>query len=156
MPHPGSGITWELGGRSVLATPNLKEGPVTVIDMKSWKIVRQIKTLGPGFFMRSHENARHAWMDVFNGTAHRDVMQVIDKQTLEVVAELGPSSDKVAAHTEFARDGKDALVSVWDNDGALVIYDADTLKEVKRILINKPSGKYNVHNKITRSAGTSH
>lgn len=106
--------------------------------------------------MRSHENARHAWMDVFKGTTHRDVMQVIDKQTLEVVAELGPSPGKVVAHTEFTRDGKYALVSVWDNDGALVIYDADMLKEVKRILMNKPSGKYRVHNKITRSAGTSH
>jgi hypothetical protein len=27
---------------------------------------------------------------------------------------------------------------------------------VKRLPMNKPSGKYNVYNKITRSAGTSH
>ena len=48
-----------------------------------------------------------------------------------------------------------ALLSVWDPDGALVIYDSTTLEEVKRIPMNKPSGKYNVYNKITRSAGTS-
>jgi hypothetical protein len=41
-------------------------------------------------------------------------------------------------------------------DGAVVVYDAATLKEVKRLPMNKPSGKYNVHNKITRSEGTSH
>jgi hypothetical protein len=41
-------------------------------------------------------------------------------------------------------------------DGALVIYDAATLREVKRLPMKKPSGKYNVYNKITRSAGTSH
>jgi len=45
---------------------------------------------------------------------------------------------------------------VWDNDGALVIYDAKTLEEVKRLPMRKPSGKYNVHNKLTRSSGTSH
>ena len=41
-------------------------------------------------------------------------------------------------------------------DGALVVYDADTLQEIKRLPMNKPSGKYNVYNKITGSAGTSH
>jgi cytochrome c553/WD40 repeat protein len=156
MPHLGSGITWEYQGRPVLATPNLKEGVVTVIDMKTWKTVKQITTLGPGFFMRSHENTPYAWVDVFNGSKDRDVIQIIDKQKLEVVAQLRPSPGKVAAHTEFTRDGKYALVSIWENDGELVIYDAKTLKEVKRIPMKKPSGKYNVYNKITRSAGTSH
>jgi DNA-binding beta-propeller fold protein YncE/cytochrome c553 len=156
MPHLGSGITWEYQGKPVLATPNLKEGVVTVVDMKSWQTVKQIKTLGPGFFMRSHENTPYAWVDVFNGSKDRDVIQIIDKQKLEVVAQLRPSPGKVAAHTEFTRDGKYALVSIWEMDGELVIYDAQTLKEVKRIPMKKPSGKYNVFNKITRSAGTSH
>jgi hypothetical protein len=30
------------------------------------------------------------------------------------------------------------------------------LEEVKRLPMNKPSGKYNVYNKITHSSGTSH
>jgi hypothetical protein len=37
-----------------------------------------------------------------------------------------------------------------------VVYDAATLQEVKRLPMNKPSGKYNVYNKISHSAGTSH
>jgi hypothetical protein len=41
-------------------------------------------------------------------------------------------------------------------DGALVIYDATTFAEVKRIPMSRPSGKYNVWNKITFSEGTSH
>ena len=41
-------------------------------------------------------------------------------------------------------------------DGAIVVYDAATLEELKRLPMKKPSGKYNVHNKITRSDGTSH
>ncbi|MCC6197506.1 MAG: hypothetical protein IT518_23895, partial [Burkholderiales bacterium] len=47
-------------------------------------------------------------------------------------------------------------VSVWERDGALVVYDAATLEEVKRIPMDKPVGKYNVYNKTMRSTGTSH
>lgn len=155
MPHLGSGITWQWQGKSVLATPNLKDGVITVIDMQNWQVVKQIKTPGPGFFMRSHENTRYAWTDVFNGNT-KDTLQLIDKQTLEIAATLTPSLGKTAAHVEFTRDGKYALVSVWEKEGALVIYDAETLKEIKRLPMNKPSGKYNVYNKITRSSGTSH
>jgi WD40 repeat protein len=158
MPHLGSGITWEWQGRPVMATPNLKESLISVIDMNTWKTVKQIKTLGPGFFMRSHENTPYAWTDGFAtmNPQSRDVMHVIDKRSLELVETLRPMPGKVAAHVEFTRDGKYALLSVWENDGALVIYDAATLKEVKRLPMKKPSGKYNVYNKITRSAGTSH
>jgi len=155
MPHLGSGITWEYKGRPVLATPNLKEGNVTVIDMQDWKPIKQIKTLGPGFFMRSHENTPYAWVDVFFGP-NKDAMHVIDKRTLEIVKTLRPAPGKTAAHVEFTRDGKYALLSIWDPDGAVVVYDANTLEEVKRLPMNKPSGKYNVYNKTRYSAGTSH
>ncbi|WP_312143815.1 cytochrome D1 domain-containing protein, partial [Stutzerimonas kunmingensis] len=56
----------------------------------------------------------------------------------------------------FTNDGRYALLSVWDTDGALLVYDAKTLEEVKRIPMNKPSGKYNVGNKIEFAEGTSH
>jgi DNA-binding beta-propeller fold protein YncE len=155
LPHLGSGITWELDGRTVMATPNLKQAVVSVIDMKTWKPVKEIATLGPGFFMRSHENSPYAWVDAFN-SAHKDSLQVIDKRTLEVARTVTPSPGKTAAHVEFTRDGRYALVSVWEMDGALVVYDAATLEEVKRVPMRRPVGKYNVFNKITRSSGTSH
>ena len=155
MPHLGSGITWEYQGRPVLATPNLKEGSVTVIDMETWKTLKRIETLGPGFFMRSHENTPYAWVDVFFGP-DKDAVHVIDKGSLEIVKTLRPAAGKTAAHVEFTRDGKYALVSIWDREGAVVVYDAATLQEVKRLPMNKPSGKYNVYNKTRYSAGTSH
>ena len=82
LPHLASGISWTWQGRTVLATPNLKEAVVSVIDMKTWKPVKEIPTLGPGFFLRSHENSRYAWVDAFN-SPRRDTVQVIDKATLE-------------------------------------------------------------------------
>ena len=155
LPHLGSGITFEYQGRTVFATPHLKGGQVSVIDMETWKTVKTIKTLGPGFFMRSHEKTPYAWVDVFFGP-NRDAIHVIDKRTLDIVKTLRPAPGKTAAHIEFTRDGDFALASIWDMDGALVVYDAVTLEEVKRIPMVKPSGKYNVYNKITLSSGTSH
>ncbi|HEX6110707.1 MAG TPA: cytochrome D1 domain-containing protein [Geminicoccaceae bacterium] len=155
LPHLGSGISWQQNGRRVIATPHLKEAAVSIIDMRTWRVIERIETLGPGFFMRSHENSPYAWVDVFFGP-HKDAVHVIDKRTFEIVDTLRPASGKTAAHVEFTRDGRFALLSIWEMDGALVVYDAQTLEEVRRIPMVKPSGKYNVWNKIHGSEGTSH
>jgi uncharacterized FlaG/YvyC family protein len=139
-----------------MASPNLNEGLVTVIDLKTYQTVKQIKTLGPGFFLRSHENSRYAFTDSMMSKENKNTLQVIDKQTLEVVAQIKAEPGQTLAHVEFTRDGRYALASLWEMDGALVVIDAQTLKEVKRIPAKKPVGKYNVWNKISRSEGTSH
>jgi len=161
MPHLGSGITWQWKdpqgkARNVMASPNLNEGLISVIDLDTFENIRQIKTRGPGFFMRSHENSRYAFTDSMMSKEHKNKLQVIDKQTLEVVHEFTAEPGQTLAHVEFTRDGRYALASLWEMDGALVVIDAQTLKEVKRLPARKPVGKYNVWNKITRSEGTSH
>ncbi|MCW8841287.1 MAG: nitrite reductase, partial [Gammaproteobacteria bacterium] len=155
MPHLGSGITWSYQGRDVLATPNLKEGTVTIIDMQNWQTIKTLKTLGPGFFMRSHDNSRYAWVDVFFGK-ERDAVHIIDKEKLAIVKTLRPAPGKTSAHVEFTRDGSHALLSIWDKEGAVIVYDANTLQEVTRLPMRKPSGKYNVYNKTRYEGGTSH
>jgi mono/diheme cytochrome c family protein/DNA-binding beta-propeller fold protein YncE len=155
MPHLGSGITFEYQGRPVLATPHLKDPKISVIDMESWETIKVIETLGPGFFTRSHENTPYAWVDVFFGP-NKDAVHIIDKRTLEIVKTLRPEPGKVAAHVEFDRSGTHALLSIWDDDGAVIVYDANTFEEIKRLPMKKPVGKYNVFNKITYSEGTSH
>lgn len=155
LPHLGSGITWTWNGRPVLATPLLKEGRISVLDMRDWSPIKVIDTPGPGFFMRSHENTPYAWADSMMG-ARKDTLSIIDKRTLEVVRSVTPEPGKTAAHVEFDRSGRHALVSIWEDDGALVVYDAATFAEIKRIPMSRPAGKYNVWNKITFSDGTSH
>ena len=155
LPHLGSGITWARDGRTLLATPSLNRAHINVIDMTDWSVVKQIPTDGPGFFLRSHENTRYAWTDTFLGRA-RDNIHIIDKGSLDVVRTLKPAPGRTVGHVEFTRDGRFAVVSVWEMDGAIVIYDAASFAEVKRLPMVKPSGKYNVHNKITFSEGTSH
>ena len=155
MPHLGSGITFAWHGGTVLASPNLKDGVVQVIDMKTWKTVATIATPGPGFFVRSHENTPYAWTDSMMSPTAKDTLTVVDKRTLKVVASVREPG-RTLAHVEFTKDGRFALASVWESDGALVVYDAATFKEVKRLPMSKPVGKYNVWNKISRSEGTSH
>ena len=155
MPHLGSGISWMRGGHRLMAVPHLNEGQISVIDMADWSLVKIIKTSGPGFFLRSHDGTPYIWADVFTGP-NKGQMHIIDKETLEVVKVLTPEPGKTVAHTEFTRDGRYALVSIWEQDGAVIVFDAATLEEVRRLPMVKPSGKYNVWNKITFEDGTSH
>lgn len=156
MPHLGSGITWKWNDRTVMASTNLKAGEVTVIDIKTWEVIKRIPTRGPGFFLRSHEASRYAFVDSMMSKDAKHILQVIDKQTLEIVKEITGEPGKTLAHVEFTRDGRYALVSLWEDDGAIIVYDAQTLEEVKRLPMRKPVGKYNVWNKIMREEGTSH
>ncbi|WP_120994613.1 nitrite reductase [Stutzerimonas urumqiensis] len=155
MPHLGSGIYWKRDGRWIFATPNIAKGLISVLDLKDWHLIKEIPTEGPGFFMRSHANSPYAWTDVFFGP-NNDRVHLIDKQTLAIAHTLRPMPGKNAAHVEFTKDGRYVVLSVWDTDGALIVYDARTLEEIKRIPMNKPSGKYNVGNKIEFAEGTSH
>lgn len=155
MPHLGSGISWERNGRRVVAIPHLNEPRISVIDMEDWSLVKVIETTGPGFFLRSHDGTPWLWADVFTGP-NKGQMHIIDKQSLEVVQVISPEPGKTVAHTEFTRDGSRALVSIWEMEGAVIVFDTATLKEIKRLPMVKPSGKYNVWNKITFEDGTSH
>jgi DNA-binding beta-propeller fold protein YncE len=155
MPHLGSGISWMWNGHPVVATPHLNAPFVSIIDMTDWHVIKTLQTDGPGFFMRSHENSPYAWVDV-SGGEHKDRMHIIDKRTLEIVKTITPEPGRTAAHVEFDRDGKHVLLSIAEMQGDLLVLDAADFHEVKRIPMSKPSGKYNVWNKITFSAGTSH
>lgn len=156
MPHLGSGISWLRDGHRVVASTNLKDARVSVIDLQDWRTVATIPTLGPGFFLRSHENSPYAWVDSMMSPTARDTLQVIDKQTLEVVARVRPEPGKTFAHVEFDRHGRYLIASLMEKDGALLFLDARTFQEIKRLPASKPIGKYNLYNKIQRSEGTSH
>ncbi len=155
MPHLGSGMTFDWNGTRVMASPNLRENKISVIEMGRWTLVKELETLGPGFFLRGHERSSHIFADVFFGP-DRDAVHVIDKATLEIVATLRPAPGKTVAHAEFTRDGRYVLISVMEDDGALLVYDAESLQEVARIPMRRPVGKYNVANKIRYEEGTSH
>jgi hypothetical protein len=83
---------------------------------------------------------------------------MIDKQTLEVVKEIeAPIRADAGPRRIHQATASYVLASLWEAWTARwSVIDMNTLTEVKRIPANKPVGKYNVWNKITRSEGTSH
>jgi len=64
-------------------------------------------------------------------------VHIIDKQTLEIVKPLNSSPEKTAAHVEFDKEAKRALLSIGNMDGELIVYDAKSLKEIKCQPMNK-------------------
>lgn len=142
MPHLASAAVWSEGENTFAAFPQIGKPLLTVMKMYDWEIMASVKTKGAGFFARTHDKIRHIWVDT--GT---DTVQLIDKKTLEPVAEIIPKPGKHAMHIEFDKEGRHALVSVWEDDGEVVIYDTATLKVKKRMPFKKPVGKYNATNK---------
>ncbi|MBI3445699.1 MAG: c-type cytochrome [Magnetospirillum sp.] len=155
MPHLGSGIIFRKDGRDFMATPHLKEAVISIIDMSTWKTVKRIPTLGPGFFMRGHETSPYAWIDVSMGK-DKDAIQIIDLTAMEIVKTLRPAQGRTTAHAEFDRWGKTVLISVMEAEGELIAFDAASFEIKARLPMKRPVGKYNVFNKIHYSGGTSH
>lgn len=71
---------------------------------------------------------------------NRDRVHVIDKASLEIVETRISEPGKTAAHVGFDRCGKKLLLSIG-GDGAVIVYTGDTLEELQRIPMRKPSGK---------------
>jgi len=166
-PHPGPGANWiDPKCGQVSGTTHLGVGLVSVWGSdpinnadKAWKLCYEVETDGAGVFIRTHPTSKYVWADQ---TKHpepeiQQSVQVFDKESREIVKTIRVTEEegKVAVHMEFNDDGSEVWVSVWnrkDNKnptGEIVIYDAKTLKEIKRIKgLTTPTGKFNVHNRI--------
>jgi cytochrome c553 len=142
MPHLASAALWSANGSVYAAFPHIGEAAVSVMELYSWEIKKTVRTKGPGFFARAHEYAPHIWVDT-----NTDTIQLIDKKSFEVVGEITPEPGKKAMHIEFTKEGSFALVSIWEDDGAVVVYDSRSLKPIKSLPFKKPVGKYNAFNK---------
>lgn len=153
-PHPGPGATWATkDGRILAATPAIGQGLITIWDTKTFEVVKQIKTDGPGLFIRSHPNSQYVWADVVfknqDGSDFRDEVVVFDKDTLELVTKGAAKNGvihagPVSVHPEFNFDGSAVYVSLWEGE-AVKVYDAKTLEEKTTITGTKtPTGIFNV------------
>lgn len=159
MPHLASAALWGDKWGQMVAYPHITAPKATFLELVTvgddhrlgqpgsteeavvndyrWEIKGEVRLKGAGFFARTHNAIPDVWFDT--GT---DTIQLVNKKT-HAVKELIPAPGKKAMHIEFTKDGRYALVSIWESDGALVIYETATLKEIKRIPLNRPVGKYN-------------
>jgi len=131
MPHLEG---WAVAGRQVFL-PAVGHHEVLVVDSESWQEAGRIAVHGQPVFVEAEPGGRHVWVNF----AHplNDTVQVIDTQTLKVVATLQPG--KAVLHMEFTPRGEAVWVSVRDDD-VVRIYDTSTFHELARLPADKPSG----------------
>lgn len=157
-PHPGRGANWvDPVYGPVNATVHLGEGLLAVYGADpaghpehAWTVVREVALPSSGsLFLKTHPASPWVLMDMTLGADEELSRQVCawskDAATLDrcfSVADHGR-----ATHLEFDRDGTEVWVSVWDTEGEIVVLDAVTLEETRRITgLEAPTGKFNAYN----------
>ncbi|MCS7170823.1 MAG: c-type cytochrome [Aquificaceae bacterium] len=144
LPHLASAYFWYSKGSFYFATPLPKKSTLSIWKAYEWEHVKDVPTGGEGFLARSHYASPYVWVDTSS-----DKILLLDKRSLEV-KELIPSKGKRATHTEFSGDGKVAYVSVYEKEGALVLFDGVSLRKLGEHSASLPAGKYNFINKSRR------
>ena len=143
LPHLFSASFFSRNGALHAAFNHMSVPRLSIIDMDQFEVVAQLPLVGSGYFTRTHPGTPYLWID-----SNTESIQLVDKRTLELVDRaLIPDKGKKAMHVEFTADGAKALVSIWHQDGAVVVYDSTTLAELQKIPYAMPVGKYNAANK---------
>ena len=143
LPHLFSASFFDREGVLHAAFNHMGVPRLSIIDVEQFKVAKEISLLGTGYFTRTHVDTPYLWID-----SNTESIQLVDKKTLTLAETvLTPAPGKKAMHVEFTAPGDRAMVSVWDDEGAVVVYDSRTLVEKQRIPFAMPVGKYNALNK---------
>jgi hypothetical protein len=143
LPHLFAASFFERNGVLHAAFNHMGVPRLSIVDMERFEITKEIPLLGTGYFTRTHPGTPYLWID-----SNTESIQLVDKRSLALVdGVLTPAPGKKAMHVEFTADGDRAMVSVWDSEGAVVVYDSRTLDERQRLPFAMPVGKYNAFNK---------
>lgn len=159
-PSLGSGVNWmqqDAQGQAhrVMAVLSRERNEISVLSLKTWQTIRTLPLPGAGVFLRSHENSPYVWISVVSSESQAS-LQLLHKSSLEIIDMPRPVPDKPVAHIEFTGRGKYALLTFPEPDGALIVYDAKTLKMVRRLPMKHPVGSYNVWTRTRFSGGARH
>lgn len=143
LPHLFSACFFEREGRLHAAFSHVGAPRLSVVELASFRVVKELPLRGAGYFVRTHPATPYLWADT-----NTEAIQLVDKASLELApTALVPEAGKTAMHVEFTAEGDRALVSVWHEQGAVVAYDSKSLREVARLPYAMPVGKYNAWNK---------
>lgn len=164
-PHPGRGANWvDPVYGWVNATQHIGEPKIAVYGADpvnrpdvAWTVVREIMTPSAGsLFIKTHPNCPWVFFDMTMSSDPIAQQQIcaISKDTATIERCFQVATNGLATHIEFNQAGTEIWVSDWAVDGGVVILDAVTLTEIKRIygpqtpsgVFVTPTGKFNVYN----------
>ncbi|SDD98511.1 DNA-binding beta-propeller fold protein YncE [Cupriavidus sp. YR651] len=142
QPHVGSGAVTPVGQRMLAFGTNIGEcdkgNVVTVWDTRDFSVVKNIPVAGPTESPAAHPDAPYVAVDIVSKDKRASQIQLIDKQSLEVVRTLDAGGH--AFFPEYTRDGKYLYVSAGYYGDRLRIYDSKTLALVAEHKMESPAG----------------
>lgn len=157
-PHPGRGANWEdpIYGW-VNGTVHVGEGKLAVYGADpvghpehAWKVVRDVALpAAGGLFLKTHPNTPSVLLDAPMSSDPALARQICayHKASGQLSRCFAVADHGRVTHFEFNRQGTEVWVSVWDEAGEIVVYDAQTLEVRRRITgLRTPTGKFNVFN----------
>ncbi len=131
MPHLEG---WAIAGNhAFLPAVGLHE--VLVVDTNTWQEIKRIKVHSQPVFAMASPDDRQIWVNF--AYPDNNTLQVIDTESFKIIKQFQPG--KGILHMEFTPRSEQVWVSVRDND-EIIVYDTQTLEEVKHIPARKPSG----------------
>ncbi|VAX23508.1 hypothetical protein MNBD_NITROSPINAE01-1888 [hydrothermal vent metagenome] len=143
LPHVASATFWKTKNGTLYSGINhIMKPEMTILNMSELKIAATVPLPGAGFFVRTHANLPDLWVDT-----ETEKIVLVDKKTFKIVKTLIPRPGRKAMHVEFDKAGNYALITIPGDNGAVIIYDTDTIKPVKTMPFSYPVGKYNATNK---------
>ncbi|MDH7499162.1 MAG: cytochrome D1 domain-containing protein [candidate division NC10 bacterium] len=141
QPHVGSGAVVKVKGRTLGVGTNIgscDKSVVSVWDLDTWQVVKQISVLGPTESPAAHPQARYIVVDIVGAGPNADKIQLIDKENLEVVKTIA-----VGGHShfpEYTARGDYLYVSAGYQGDKVVIYKSDTFERVADFSMEVPAG----------------
>jgi len=142
QPHLGAGSVTPVGNRMLAFGTNIGEcskgDVVTVWDTKDFSVVKNIKVAGPTESPAAHPDAPYVAVDIVSKDKRASLIQLIDKNSLEVVHTLD-----VGGHAFFPaynRTGNHLYVSAGYYGDRLRIYDSRSLKMLAEHKMESPAG----------------
>lgn len=143
LPHLFSAGFFMRGNTLYAALNHFNQPMLSILNMERFEVEKEIPLVGAGYFVRTHPGTPYLWVDT-----NTEQIQLVRKADFTLLKRtLHPAPGKKAMHVEFTHTGDRALVSLWHPKGAVVVYDAVTLREKARLPFNMPVGKYNARNK---------
>ena len=131
MPHLEG---WAIAGAYAFV-PAVGQHEVLVIETATWKLVKSIPVAGQPVFVMARPDGRQIWVNFALPDNHQ--VQIIDVKDLDIKHTLSPG--KAVLHMEFSPKGEEVWISLRDDD-QVVVYDTDSLTEIKRLPAQTPSG----------------
>ncbi|MGB5705908.1 MAG: cytochrome D1 domain-containing protein [Arenicellales bacterium] len=131
MPHLEG---WAIAGNHAFV-PAVGAHQVLVIDMNSWSEAGRIEVKGQPIFVMAQPDGRRVWVNF--ALPDNDTIQVIDTESLEVIASRQPGTGVL--HMEFEPRGEEVWMSVRDLD-QVQIYNTQNIEQIATLPASKPSG----------------